>query len=378
MIRALGAIAFFSGISCIIIEAMEINEVKQITDNFVREIEEASKKQPSSLPFIVHTLPTKPLVKPGEEFQVIVIGGSIYQNALCRFVDGKLEIMKRSNGQKPYFNTKQDLLDFVDSLLMPDITIIALNFAYPLEPYFNDGKLDGKLMFAVKENAFEGLIGEAIGETFEQHLKEKYNRTVKVTVANDTICTLLSGLHYYNAEETACGIVGTGVNFAYFIDPLTPVNLESANFNKFTQSKYGKIVDTQSASPGKGLFEKEISGAYLFRHFNAYTQEHKLKEHVNSTRELDAFAKTCNGSGICEFTKEIIERAAAYVAVQVAAITKVKQHDMKFIMAGSLFWRAWTLKDSVKKYVGYLVPEYTVEFVPIESCEIYGAAKLVG
>lgn len=357
---------------------MELNELQQITDSFIQEIDRAKQKEPSSLPFIVHTLPTEPLVQPAEEFQIIVIGGSIYQNALCRFVDGKLEIMNRSNGQKPYFNTKQDLLDFVDSLLMPEVTTIALNFAYPLEPYFKDGKLDGKLMFAVKENAFEGLIGEPIGETFEQHIKDKYNRTVKVTVANDTICTLLSGLHYHQADETACGIVGTGVNFAYFIDPQTPVNLESANFDKFTQSKYGKVVDAQSASPGKGVFEKEISGAYLFRHFNAYAQEHNLKEHVNSTRELDTFAKTCNGSGICEFTEELLERAAAYVAVQVAAITKVKQRDMKFIMAGSLFWRAWTLKDNVEKYVSYLVPEYKVEFMPIESCEIYGAAKLVG
>lgn len=358
---------------------MEITEITHITDAFVAEIAEARSGRPSSLPHIVHTLPEQALVTPEEPFQVMVIGGSVYQSAVCTFVDGKLQIAKRSNGEKPVFTTKEDFLTFIDSLYDRSITKIAMNFAFPLEPQYDGHILDGILTHAVKENPFLGMIGAPIGATVSQYLEQRHGTPVAVSVANDTICTLLSGLHEHYPEELACGIVGTGINFAYFMEPNTPVNLETANFDAFVQSEYGKQIDEESVHPGKVLFEKEIAGAYLYQHFNAYAHEHGLPNRVQSTRELDEFAKTCNGTGgLCEFTKDLLERSAQLTAVQVAAIVKTQKRDMKFIMAGSLFWKAWLFRETVQETVARLVPEYSVEFIGVESCEIFGAAKLLG
>lgn len=357
---------------------MKIDELQQITNNFIEEIELAKEGRTSSLPFIVHTLPSQPLIQDGETFQTLIIGGSVYQSAVCKYEGTALKIISRTNGLKPMFNSKQDLMTFIEEMLQPDIRVLAINFAYPLAPYFVNNKLDGRLIQEMKENKFEGLIGEAIGETTEEYIKEKSGRDIVVTVANDTICTLLSGLHQMSWEEAACGIVGTGMNFAFFLDDGQPVNLESANFDKFPVSKYGELVDKQSSHPGKGLFEKEISGGYLYQHFNLYEQDHGENTHIASTSELDMFAKTCNGSGSCEFATELLDRSAAYVAAQIAAITKFKKRDMTFLMAGSLFWKGFNYKETVTKYVKELVPAYNVNFTAVESCEIYGAAKLVG
>lgn len=357
---------------------MKIEELQQITNNFIEEIEMAKEGRTSSLPFIVHTLPSQPLVSEKEHFQTLIIGGSVYQSAICSYTGTTLTIHSRTNGLKPMFNSRQDLMTFIEEMLEPEIRVLAINFAYPLAPYFVNDKLDGRLIQEMKENKFEGLIGEAIGETTEAYIKEKLGRDIVVTVANDTICTLLSGLHQMSWEEAACGIVGTGMNFAFFLDNGQPVNLESANFDKFPLSPYGAIVDSQSSFPGKGLFEKEISGGYLYQHFNLYEQDHKENVHISSTKELDMFAQTCNGSGSCEFATELLDRSAAYVAAQIAAITKYKKRDMTFMMAGSLFWKGFNYKETVTKYVKELIPAYNVNFTSVESCEIYGAAKLAG
>lgn len=359
---------------------MTRDQVKRVAQSFHNEIQNAhTQKAPSSLPFIVHTLPDHPLVEPGKLFQVLVIGGTIYQSAICQFdIRKKIIISDHKTGDKPVFNTKSDFIFFIEQMLDPEIDTLAINFAYPLDPYYDGSKLDGKLVMAMKENAFEGMIGHSIGKEVEKHYAENHKRSIQVTVANDTICTLLSGIHAYDPNKLACGIVGTGMNFAFFLDNHHPVNLESANFDKFEQSKTGKVVDSRSSRPGKSTFEKEISGAYLYQHFNAYAELNQLTDHIDSTKELDMFAQTCNqGSTICDFTAELVGRASGLVAAQIAGITMFKQSDMTFIMAGSLFWKAWQFKEQVTAHVAAVVPEYKIEFTPIRNCELTGAANLL-
>ena len=357
--------------------AIQIEELTQLTNAFIEELELGREGRTSSLPFIVHTLPSQPLVEDEETFQTLIVGGSVYQSALCKFSQGKLVIEQKTNGLLPVFKTKEEFLAFVDEMINPDIRTVALNFAYPLIPYFVNNKLDGRLVHGTKENVFAGMEGEAVGETIETYIQQKYNRQILVTVANDTICTLLSGLHTLTPDEAACGIVGTGMNFAFFLEDDKPVNLESANFDKFTLSEYGKKIDASSNFPGKGLFEKEISGAYLYQHFNLYLEENGETTQIGSSKELDMFVKTCDGTKDCEFATALIDRSAAYVAIQMAAIAKFKKRDMTFIMAGRLFWKGFNYKETVEKYVKQLVP-YNISWMAVENCEIMGAAKLVG
>ncbi len=356
---------------------MEFEEIAHITDAFVQEMQLAEDGKPSSLPFIRHTLPQEPLVEEDQPFQVMVIGGSIYQSAVCTMSDDKLSITKRTNGDKPIFTTREDFLTFIESLYDQSVSTIAINFAFPLQPRYDGRVLDGVLTHAVKENPFLGLIGEPIGKTISTYLEERFGNPVTVAVANDTICTLLSGLHHYYPDELACGIVGTGLNFAFFLDDHTAINIETANFDKFQPTKYGILVDQNSVHPGKVLFEKEIAGAYLHHHFNAYARENGMPNHVKSTQELDEYAKTCTGPGLCMFTKELLEQSARLTSAQMAAIMRKKQRDMKFVMAGSLFWKAWLFRETVQETVKRLVPDLHAEFIGVESCEISGAAKLI-
>ena len=153
-------------------------------------------------------------------------------------------------------------LNFIEKALRPDITYLALNFAYPMSPVSRDGYLDGNLIMGTKEHSFEGLVGKNIGETIEKYIFDTLKRKIHVAIANDTVCLLLSGLTQYRWNGLVGGIVGTGLNFAIFLDEATIVNLEAANFDKFEQSPEGKLIDQASARPNSALFEKETSGGY--------------------------------------------------------------------------------------------------------------------
>ena len=311
----------------------------------------------------------------------LAIGGSVYIKARCTKQNGQILIKRKDSGSKPSFNNEAEFFTFMNEHVPQDVKYLALNFAYPLAPVFRNGEiLDGTLMFGTKENSFTGLVGKMMGETIEEHFLAKRNQTVRVSVANDTICTLLSGMsNINNSDYLACGIVGTGINFAFFTDKTHAVNLEAANFDKFTQSKYGKMIDEASQKPGGALFEKETSGGYLFEHFNLFCKEHDLDHHMESSKELDEFSKKCDigeDGEACKFASELLDRSAALIACQVAGIMALKKSDMNFIMTGSLFWKAFQYKETVTNYVKQLVPEHSVKFIFVDDCEIYGAAKL--
>ncbi len=361
---------------------MDISQLKTIQQNFTKELELSNGGTKTSLPYIIHQLPDKPLVQEGDTFFVLVIGGSVFQSAVCKKEQGQTIITSKKAGTNPPFKSGADFLDFCDQHIPKDIVNVALNFAYPMDPIFrNNNLLDGRLTGGSKEYTFEGLVGKVVGEEVEKYIREKQGRDIHVAVANDTICELLSGLSSVNKPEyLACGIVGTGINFAFFTDSTHAVNLESANFDKFEISNYGKMIDESSVEPGTALFEKEVSGAYLHQHFNLYTKEHGIDSTIESTKDLDEFVKKCDigeDGEVCKFAYDLIDRAAALVAVQVAGITAYKNTDMNFIMAGSLFWKGFGFRDKVLKYVKQLLPEHSVTFLLIESCEVYGAAKLI-
>lgn len=131
----------------------------QITENFHKEIKAAAKGKTSSLPFIVHHLSPSALVEDGEKFQVLKIGGSILQNALV-FKKGQGVIVESLEEEhSPIFSTGKAFLALVKSHLRKNIKVLAINFAYPLKPRLENGRLDGILLSGSKEHAFFGLVG---------------------------------------------------------------------------------------------------------------------------------------------------------------------------------------------------------------------------
>ncbi len=356
---------------------MELSQLKIITNNFARELSQAKRGKQTSLPFIRHQLSLKPKVKKNEVFQVLRIGGSIYQNALVKRINGRIAIVKSVQKPLPVFTTKEVFLAFVSRKLDKQCTHVALNFAYPMDPVSRDGYLDGRLQKGTKEHAFEGLVGGLVGENIERYVMDKLKRNIHVALANDTICLLLSGLTQFPWGQLVAGIIGTGMNFAIFLDEKTIVNLEAASFDKFPQSPEGKLVDKGSICPGTALFEKEVSGGYLYQHFNIRLHKEGLEfPEIGSTKELDNIAFK-NIPLVSLLAREVSEHSSSLIACQIAGITKFYNSDCTFVIEGSLFWKGYRYKENVGILVRQLVPEHQVSFVFIEESGVLGAAKLI-
>lgn len=356
---------------------MDIHSLKKIQNNFVKELETATKGQKTSLPFIRHQLSLKPKVKKGEVFQVLRIGGSIYQNALVKRINGKVAIVKSTQKPLPVFSSEDVFLSFIDNVLNRDVTHLALNFAYPMDPINRDGYLDGKLIMGTKEHEFRGLVGKLVGDTIERHVRDKFRKTIHVALANDTVCLLLSGLTQFTWQGLVGGVIGTGLNFAIFLDEGTIVNLEAANFNKFPQSPEGKLVDKASARPGSALIEKEIAGGYLYQHFNIRLHKEGLDfPDIKSTKEMDTVAFK-DIPLVSLLAREVSDHSSSLVSCQIAGIADFLKKDCTFIIEGSLFWKGWRYKENVSVTVRQLIPQYQVSFVFVEESGVLGAAKLI-
>ncbi len=356
---------------------MDLTTLQTITHNFVKELEDATSGKKTSLPFAINQLPTTLLVKDGEEFQILVVGGSVCKIARAKKEGEHIRILSQEEKDRVTFATKEDFFKFLDQEIFSDVSAVALNFAYEMKSVFENNVLDGILLRPSKENTFTGLVGEKIGATIAAHIKQTRNQDITVSCANDTICLLLSGLTKNKWDNLAAGIVGTGFNFAIFLDQHTAVNLESGSFKKFPQSAEGKEIDATSIKPGEAIYEKEVSGGYLFKYFNLLLEKKNIDfPKTDSTQAMDELARQ-NIPQVSDLAKKVLDHSAALVACQLAGITQFQGKDMTFVMEGSLFWKALDYKETVESYFTKLTPEYKVSFINIDHSSLLGAAKLV-
>lgn len=350
-----------------------MQEYASIKDAFLKELQDAQAGQKTSLPFIKNTLPSHSIVADGEEFQVIVIGGTHATVATCKKQGDTAAILAFDHLRVPLFETAQVYFEFLDPLVLPATKVLALNFAFPLIPEFKNNKLDGKLLRGVKDHAFAGFVGKLVGEETESYFLEKRNQTIQVSCANDTICLLLSGLEKETTEKLGAGIVGSGMNFAFFLSATEAVNLESASFDKFTPSDSGVEIDTESANPGYSMFEKEVSGVYLYKHYNKKLEEQNGGTHtpISETVELDFLARNGDKTAL-----DLLHRSAKLIGCQVAAIMDFRNTDMTFVMEGSVFWKGFEYRKTVEQTVSELTT-HKAEFVHIQDSNILGPTHLV-
>ncbi len=357
---------------------MDINTLQSIKYRFIQELTSGKQSQKTCLPFIRHQLSEHSITCVDELFQVMVVGGSFYQKALMKKTNKGIEMISHQEGSQPPFLSEQALMDFLSEHIDPQVKTVALNFAYPMTPINRDGRLDGRLVSGSKENTFEGLVGQMVGERIEYFFEKNLNRQIMVSAANDTICLLLSGLMNQSWNNLAAGIVGTGLNFALFLDEFTTINLEAAEFDKFEQSEAGKIIDKASVAPGSALIEKEVSGAYLYHHFNIAAEKLNFAiDKITSTKEIDDYAKNENHE-LSELAQNTLHHSAAFTAILIAGILEFCDRDLTFIMQGSLFWKGYRYKETVDEIVKKLAPNHHASYKQIKHSDLYGAAKLVG
>lgn len=350
---------------------------QKIYHNFLEDLQKSAKGEKTSLRFIHNKLPRKQFLPQGTKIQVLVIGGTICRSAIIEQLDSQPKIRDVRYITKPVFPTKEIFLDFVSPIIDKDIEMVVINSGDTIAPILENGVIDGILVEPDKENKMEGLKGEKLGETIAAYYFEKKKKNISVSVVNDTVCLLLCGLTKYRPNELAAGIVGTGVNAAIFLDETTAINLEAGGFSNFPQSEPGKYVNDHAEGKGEFLFQKEVSGAYLYMHFNYLIKKQGIiYPEISQTVTLTEIVEK-NIPEVSEVAEAVLMYSATLFACQVAGIVDFLQKDLTFVMEGSLFWLGYGYRAKVEEIVKELTPDFKIEFVQIPESDIVGGAKVL-
>lgn len=363
-----------------IVHIPEKKELAAIHDSFISEIKLAADNKKSSLSYLTHTLPHHQLIADTIPFQVISIGGTVCKSALARKNGKTITLDAIQTTTLPIFDTADRFYSFIISLLSNDISFLALNFAYPLQACIRENKIDGTLIRGSKEHTFIGLIGKTVGREIEQYIYKTLGRHIEVTLANDTACLVLSGLTIGKWNETAGCVIGTGTNLGFFADEHMFVNLESANFDKFTLSENAQAVDLLSASPGTALFEKEVSGAYTYQSFNYLVRTYYSSlSPINSGIELFTIAETPNHPA-ARIAQQIFKRSAYLLAAQIAGLYHYRGYNvLTLVIEGSVFWKNGLYRNELMQALRLLdVDQEAIQFRKVENSELLGPSYLIG
>jgi len=141
--------------------------------------------------------------------------------------------------------------------------------------------IDAELMALTKEIKVKGVEGKLLGAELSASLARMGIERCKVIVINDTVGTALAGIAH--APEGKYGtftgtIIGTGNNSCYIesnsnitklcdlgLDPkgVMAINTEAGSYDKLPRSDIDEAFDAATMTPGIGVSEKMVSGAYL-------------------------------------------------------------------------------------------------------------------
>jgi hexokinase len=351
-------------------------ELFNIADTFLQELEKSRDGEDSSLDF--HTTNISKAKPKVTSVQVMAIGGSNFHSSVFKVEGGSVAQHKLKKKELPNFSSKEVLQQFILNNLEDSVDALALNFAYPLQAVQRVNITDGILLEAAKEHKFDGLIGKTIGEFLQSAIQNETGRQVKVSVANDTVCLVLSGLGFdKNDASLIGGIVGTGFNIGLFYDD-SVVNLEAGKFSKFAVNPYTQIVDKASSEPQSKLLEKEIAGKYLFQTYNTFVEQNGRDfQLVSDTAELSDLAQK-GDSQASEIASAIIVRSARLFAASIhASMRFLGKKRTTVVMEGSLYWSGFNYRKSVRQALTELdVDPLDVSFIHQDQSYLYGALNM--
>ena len=268
-------------------------------------------------------------------------------------------------------------------------------FSYPMRSTF-DG--DAELLHWTKEVFVPETVGHHVGKMLMDRLATDDFNCKHIVVINDAIASLFAGLSLDAVDAYIGLIVGTGTNMALFIDsshvaklPVglswsgdIPVNLESGNFIPPHLTQYDSIVDAQSENPGRQLFEKAVSGAYLGRILKAFFPNSSFDPDSGS-RGVVALAHESNESDQTSIVaREILKRSARLVAASLAGTLNLiastrSIRRARIVAEGSLFWKAPGYSSEVRQTLESLLinmnlPDVTLDIVKVANANLIGSA----
>jgi hexokinase len=283
---------------------------------------------------------------------------------------------------------------------------------------------DGRLLTWTKEVRAPEVVGEYIGRHVLAALRARgFER--KIILLNDTIATLLAGKTAGESRRYGSYvgfILGTGTNIAYVeanrnirkrndLDPAgsQAINVESGNFARRAQTDVDAAYDRTTSTPGRYMFEKMISGAYLGGLclqtlktaaqegvFSPAAAERIEAQSALSTKEMDNFLGNPFAEGplvnhpendgdreiMCRIMAQVVERAAALTAVNLgAAIIKCGAghdplHPVCANVDGSTFYKTRGYKSLVEEHLRRLLRPRGIfcEMIHVEHSPVLGAA----
>lgn len=385
-----------------------VEDLAKYAKTFQHELIAALSNQNSSLPTILNPVYKIP-PSPGFGVAASIGGTNGYVSAFRIGRRGEIKFLNRRLFFLPSKTTKDDIFHLMTKNIFAVANgrrknfPIGIGFAYPLKPLLHHHFIDGELLFMSKGRNIEGLVGKKVGQEYHKFLLKEYGIDTTVAVANDAICLLLGGI-----GADIAGIVGTGLNFAYwerrdriaplklselynFVQREIAVNIEAKNFDKIPETKLRELVDKKSDDSGYSLAEKEAAGAYLYQIFNAGKDQILGKgfPFLSSTDQLNdiianAFVypsktneKTKRNTRL--FTERIFHRSAQIVAIELCGILiKIGKTAgiVPIVMEGGIFWKARNYPALVNLYVNMILPQVIPSFARLFGSSRRGIAIL--
>lgn len=340
-----------------------------------------------------------PSGKQGGKALVVDTGGTNTRAALVSLWahDGRLEAgpnaRKVPDGREGaplsadfFFGTQAEQADsFPKDRALP----LGYCFSYPAQA---TGDGDAILLRWTKGLRVDGALGHKVGKPLKDQLEARGHQISTVRVLNDTVASLLGGVHLYAEPRFGQNyiglILGTGTNMAGVfpssrlgkIDVSTfgsnsmVINLESGNFHPPHLTLYDDKVDQASNNPGAQRFEKAVSGHYLPFVFDAIHPGVINPE--AGTQKLVELREQGQG----EYARTaglILERSAKLAAAGLAGLGRLyPAGDIAVLGEGSLFWGDPLFVSTVKATLRELEPERNFEIVKQrDDVNLLGAAS---
>lgn len=253
-----------------------------LLDAFASEMANGLAGKSSTLMMIPSFISIDKPVKTDTPVVVLDAGGTNLRRAVVR-IDrkGKVAISDFAECGMPGSTSHVELdeffqifADFIEPVMKVSASIgFCFSYAAEITP-----DRDAILLHWSKEIDAPAVVGKLIGKGLKQQLARK-RLAPQITILNDTVATLLAGKSMgvtKNYSAYIGFILGTGTNTAYLEQnsritkrkDLSPagsmvINIESGAFGKIQQSKFDKLLDAGTSTPGMYIFEKMISGGYL-------------------------------------------------------------------------------------------------------------------
>ena len=376
---------------------LSLEQLREIADLLARRIEEGLRQDGKE----IGCLPTYlalPSGKPSGRALVVDTGGTNTRAALVNLKahDGKLEAgpnaRKVPDGREGaplsadfFFGTQAEQADpFPREGSLP----LGYCFSYPAQATA-DG--DAVLLRWTKGLRVDDTLHEKVGRPLKEQLEKRGHSITSLRVLNDTVASLLGGVHLYAEPRFGQNyiglILGTGTNMAGVfplkhlekVDSSTygaksmVVNLESGNFSPPHLTEHDDKVDRESNNPGFQRFEKAVSGHYLPYVFDAIHPG--VIDPEEGTQKLVEMRDRGQGEH-ARTAGALLERSARLCAAGLAGLAALyPPGDTAVLGEGSLFWGDPRFVETVKETLEQLDPERHFEMVKQrEGVNLLGAA----